>query len=477
MKKRKIIICSLVALTVLSCGGYLGWCYKLQDDVIWTDYVVNGVAIKNLTTEEAEKAIQNKFVEDYQDCQYTVTIAQKEYNLDVFPALSIDASDIVADAYLAGHREWYKRGLDYYRNSKIDKSIEVEVTPEVSDSESVMNQLKDTDIAEINTVEESVCTLEEDRLSIHKGHDGICADYDALIASIESYLEQGELNKEFACPTKNVKMKSVDLEPYYRKIHKLKVNAVLDPVDPTQVLPSEFGVSFDLDSAAESYEKAAEDSDIEIIFEYDTPDMTTEELKSLIFRDELSHIEVKGAGSSNRMANITLACSFCNEKILAPGEVFSYNDTVGERTAERGFKVAGVYSSGTVAQGIGGGICQVSSTIYDAALYANLEIVERRNHSLTVSYVPFGMDATVNWGTQDFKFKNNTDFPVKLLLVYEDGVVKATLLGTKLDANIVEIVNESTGGLSCVTYRRIYDPNGTLINDETISNSRYSGYH
>lgn len=117
------------------------------------------------------------------------------------------------------------------------------------------------------------------------------------------------------------------------------------------------------------------------------------------------------------------------------------------------------------------------STIFDAALYADLEIVERKNHSLTVSYLPLGLDATVNWGTQDLKFKNTTDYPVKLLVTYTDGEVRAVIMGTKTDDTQVEITTESLGGLGVVTYRIHKDKSGNEIDKEEVAVSRYQGYH
>ena len=100
---------------------------------------------------------------------------------------------------------------------------------------------------------------------------------------------------------------------------------------------------------------------------------------------------------------------------LMPGETFSYNQTVGQRTLKAGFKEAGAYANGQVVSSVGGGICQVSSTLYNAVLRANLDIVDRSNHMFAVGYVPIGTDATVSWGAPDFKFKNSRTYPIKIV--------------------------------------------------------------
>ena len=97
---------------------------------------------------------------------------------------------------------------------------------------------------------------------------------------------------------------------------------------------------------------------------------------------------------------------------MQPGGVFSFNAVVGERTKARGYKEAGVYVNGQVDTGVGGGICQVSSTLFNAALMSNMTITARRAHSLPVSYLPRGRDAAVSWGGPEFKFKNPYNFPV-----------------------------------------------------------------
>ncbi len=137
------------------------------------------------------------------------------------------------------------------------------------------------------------------------------------------------------------------------------------------------------------------------------PQVSTEEVSS---QYGLIDYAITNASSSSkaRINNIVTAMSYINGTCVKPGETFSFNDTVGERTVARGFKKATAYSSGEVTEQIGGGICQVSTTLFNAAVKADMEIVERHNHSLTVHYVDKGKDATVDWGNQDFRFKNTS---------------------------------------------------------------------
>ncbi|MDR0931296.1 MAG: VanW family protein [Clostridiales bacterium] len=123
---------------------------------------------------------------------------------------------------------------------------------------------------------------------------------------------------------------------------------------------------------------------------------------------------------ANRVSNVKLCIESINGKILQAGEEFSFNDTVGERTTARGYKEAYIFVGKEKEQGLGGGICQVSTTMYQSALSANLEVTERHQHPDEVTYIELGKDATVAYGKQDFKFKNTLDKPIKIA-AFEDG--------------------------------------------------------
>lgn len=130
--------------------------------------------------------------------------------------------------------------------------------------------------------------------------------------------------------------------------------------------------------------------------------------------------------SEGRTNNIILACEKINGTILNSGEVFSFNNTVGQRTSQAGYKSAPIFSGNKVINGIGGGICQASSTLYNATLESGLQVIERHPHSLPVKYCPPQLDATVSWGCEDFKMKNTLDRPVQILCcVYGPYVLMA----------------------------------------------------
>jgi vancomycin resistance protein YoaR len=164
------------------------------------------------------------------------------------------------------------------------------------------------------------------------------------------------------------------------------------------------------------------------------------------------------AGNRPRSSNIRLASSKINGTVLLPGEQFSFNGVVGRRTVAAGFKEAGVFINGRHDTGVGGGICQVSTTLYNASLFANLKIVKRSNHSLPVPYVPVGRDATVNYGAQDLVVENNTKTPIVLVNEYTPGTLTFRILGKREPGQEVKITSSRQRTWSSKGVIRQYDP-------------------
>lgn len=174
----------------------------------------------------------------------------------------------------------------------------------------------------------------------------------------------------------------------------------------------------------------------------------TAEMLSTQYGELSSAVTNASSSNSNRINNIRLACAAINEMCMQPGEEFSFNGVVGKRTSEAGYKKAGVYVSGELGEEIGGGICQVSTTLFNAVVKADLEVTERHNHSLPVAYVDNGKDATVSWGVQDLKFVNSSDEPIYIVaFVTEDKRVRVHIFGKLrtdgLTVSLVPVLQET----------------------------------
>lgn len=135
--------------------------------------------------------------------------------------------------------------------------------------------------------------------------------------------------------------------------------------------------------------------------------------------------------SPNRTNNIKIAAQAIDNMIILPGKVFSFNQAVGERTSQKGYREAPTFAGKKVVPGIGGGICQITSTLYNTALLGNFPVIERHPHSLKVAYVAPNLDASVAWPTVDFKFQNHYDFPVKLIVKVVDNYVVTGIIDAR----------------------------------------------
>ncbi|MBK1812639.1 VanW family protein [Clostridium sp. YIM B02505] len=171
-----------------------------------------------------------------------------------------------------------------------------------------------------------------------------------------------------------------------------------------------------------------------------------------------------------RANNIAIAVKACNGKIVMPGDTFSYNGALGERTYEKGYREAPIYKNNEVVDDVGGGICQVSTTLYRAAMRANLKAVERHNHSFKATYSPLGLDATVTWGYLDYKFKNTYDFPIYIEAMTSGRTVSFNIYGSKagLGSKSYELVSDEPTVIPAKV-TEVNDPNlpeGQVVMDE-----------
>jgi len=203
------------------------------------------------------------------------------------------------------------------------------------------------------------------------------------------------------------------------------------------------------------------------------PEVKTRDLEALLFRDVLSSVSTSFSTDTlngmNRGINIRLAAKAIDGTVVFPGEEFSFNEVVGPRTPDKGYAIAHVYIAGEVRNGYGGGVCQVSTTLYDAALLANLAVTERHNHMFTVSYVPLGMDAAVSYGHADLKFRNNTNYPIRIdASVSENNVLTFNIVGTNLYPEVKVRLVSRVVSVTKATTQYIDDPNLPIGFEEVV---------
>lgn len=471
--KKRLIILIAAGIVVLLAAAYLVLCQAAQDQGIWENTSVNGVGLKGLTIEEAEEAVQQKFVEDYQDAAVTVTLEGQDFQIPIYSVLKMDASDEIRAAYETGHGSWITRGLDWLRTRLGGGGKNLEVIPTVDSGEALDQAIADSGILDYGSAVESTWEATDTELIIHKGTSGVAPDPEQLRAAVQEALENHNLEEKIDCPTREQQPQTPDFQQIADSIYKDPVNASLDAANNYAVTASATGLSLDASQAQAAYDAAAEGTDVTVPLTITQPSITTEALNANLFKDVLGTYQSSVTGDSGKKTNISLAVNMCNGIILLPGETFSYNGIIGETSPEQGFQMANVYQDGEVVQEPGGGVCQVSSTIFSALLYTDLEVVQRQNHSMIVNYVPRGMDATVYWDQPDFRFKNNHAYPIKLSLSFENNVITVQIIGTKESDLTVDCRVEQTGDMVYDTYRDYYDAGGNLVNSEYVCHSEY----
>ena len=321
-----------------------------------------------------------------------------------------------------------------------------------------------------------------------------------LITTVRSYL--GNNNKvDLVVSLNEDKIKS-KLEEISKDINEEMVNASIKINGGKIVINEEVsGLELDIDTTFKHLKKSIQEGLQEhtlTVIKIE-PEVKAEDLQDVnallgSFSTRLSD------SSAGRVSNIKLAAEKISGALLMPGDEFSYNKYTGKRTSDNGYKDATVIMNGEAVQGVGGGVCQVSTTLYNAVLYAGLDIVKVTNHSIPPSYVDKGRDATVSDGGLDFIFKNNYDMPVYVQSYYSNGTVTCQIYGNikykqniKIKTNIdkegtIEEIRENDPTLSegtqkivergrksytVSTYRVYYDVNGNEIKREKIATSYY----
>ena len=382
----------------------------------------------------------------------------------------------------------------------------VKINPGFSYSEETLNSL----INEMETnfedrLIEPSYYIEENNLILSKGKNGVVINREKLQSEIMYLLNNLDCNNTIIdIPVEEKVASTLDINKIHEEISKEPEDAYYT-TNPYVVHPHVDGIDFAITmEEATDILNNCEDS-CSIPLKVISPNVTTNDIGPEAFPDLLgSYSTTYSTRNANRSTNIRLASQKVNGTVIMPGEVFSYNTTVGKRTAAAGFKSAAVYAGGEVTTGIGGGICQVSSTLYNAVLLSNLEIVERSNHGFNPGYVPAGRDATVSWGGPDFKFKNNRTYPVKIICSGTGGTINFKIFGlleeneyeveiqsyitkyisyrtiTKNDSSLAKgqtkVLQNGSNGCKSVAYR-ILKQNGEVVSKTLLSQDTYNPHN
>ena len=429
--KKKIItilICAIILVVAIfaSTGFAL---FNINNTKIISNISIEGIEVGGLTKKEAEQKILEKIEKNVEqniivktnDFEYQFQLSQIEAKYDTNKAIE-DAYSIGRDGNI------FKNNLEIFKRKIKNKNIEVGIDYNQELLDNIINEIA---VKIPGAVEKPSYCIEDKKLTITKGKAGNTINKEKFKEEVIKRLELEKQNEPIELEIINVEPEAIDIDKIYSEVHKEAKNAYYTK-DPFQVYPHVDGVDFDLEAAREMLKEDKEEYVIDL--KITTPEITTNKIGSEAFPDLLSTFSTKyDASNTPRTTNLKLAMNKLNGVVVSPGETFSYNKTLGKRTAEAGYREAGGFAGGRVVQTLAGGICQISSTLYDAVVYANLEIVERHNHMFLAGYVGAGKDATVVYGAYDFKFKNTRKYPIMLKTSIGSGVARIDVFGIKED--------------------------------------------
>ena len=428
-----LAVAGAAAVLVVAFAVFAVW--LLQDNTIYQGVHVGTVDVSGMSRRQAMDAVTAQYGGSAAQQDLIIKVGDKSFTLSAKECpVSYDLERAVTAACQYGRDgNLFSRIAKVWRARSKGASVEL---PLNVDNVTLLKQMEAIAQAVKVDYRPSGYTYENGELKVDKGAAGYGIEVTKLTSAVRENLMAGK-NEAVEMPLGMEQPLPLDWDALAALVKSEVREPSLDlQKDPTgnTVLPGVPGRTLDV-VAAKAMVEASEGPVSVPILTVD-PVMKDADLKAILFRDVLGTATTSlSTSSSNRTTNVKLAADFCNNTVLMPGEVFSYNTIVGPRTAERGFKKASVYVGTTVQNGLGGGICQTSSTLYMATVFADLEIVERYNHSRDVLYTPDGQDATVVWGSKDYRFRNNTEYPIRIQAAVtgsgKNKVVTVTIYGTQ----------------------------------------------
>ena len=468
--KRPWMIAVIIAAVLVA--AYLALCaYAGSLDTFYPNRHINGIDVGGLTVSEAQSALETRLpaqtiilVNEERQLQTTLTVAELGYTAESFAGDAQFWMDAERDtpflrrgwAYLATLSGHWPGGAHW---PDMDEAV---LTKTVARLTEVLTEPPADTSGE----------LDGQTLRITKAHDGYAPEsLRPLLSDIASYSQSG-----YTIPVTLETLPAQDLtaQQLHDRLHGEMKNASYDAASGS-IVPEQFGADFDVAAAQTALDGAVPGETVSVPAVIKEPEVTASDLKMLLFRDVLGEARTHVSGSAGRIGNVKLSAKLINGIVLNSGDTFSYNDSVGKRTEARGFKPAPAYVKGETVDEVGGGICQTSSTLYLACLLSNMEITERYAHRYVPAYIDWGMDATVSWGGPDYKFTNNTLYPVKIVTEYSKGYLTIKLLGTNIDGIRVKMTNEV---LSKTPWETVYQEDSTMTpgSPDVVKVTPYTGY-
>ncbi len=497
----KIAVISVAVIILFMITSAIVILAQRSDDTILHGVFIEQIDVGGKTKDEAVALLKDRIVFELGDKLLEVKSNDQTDTITVNELIEgYDYAAAAEKAFQVGREgNWFTNAV-----RAIGTAVgKVNVALEYKADEVMITQFVDELQKKIDSpVVQNQYSIESNKLKFINGTKGYAIDKSKLMSDISGQLKAKTEKAAVETTITEVFPDAYDVDKIYSEIHRDPQNARIETVDGvTRIEKASNGYDLDKDALKQLLEANKDNSEPYYLNLVVIEPQIKKVDDSSLFGDTLSTFTSKIRDSdANRLNNVRKAAQSINGVVLNPGELFSYNDTLGPVTAAAGYKSANVYSSGKIEKGIGGGVCQVSSALYSALLMADMDIVTRYNHSLIVGYVPYGQDATVSSGDIDLRFRNNTNAPMKIVASMDNSGVYITLLGnnpqpgrkitienvtietipvkttTKDDPSLpegkVQVEQKGMTGYVIDTYKNIY-VNGTFIKREYVARSHY----
>ncbi len=472
-----VTICVIAVISIFCLSFTIFTLYNVFNTNIISGVHIKEIDVSGLSPSDAKYQLDNylkdKLPEEITlkrgDFETTISLAQMNFAFDTKAACN--------SAFQVG-----REGNIFENNLEVLSMIfgSVNIEPKITfDKKSLAKNLESLSSQLPDAVVQSSYYLENDELIVTAGKEGNVVDVDGTIEAIKNSISTfSALKQPIEIAVTSQKPDNINMEKIYQEVKKDPVDAYYTK-DPFEIHPSENGVDFKISlEEAKALVENEKKEEYAIPLHIITPNVTTNMIGTEAFPDLLSTFSTRYATSNvNRTTNLVLAANKINGTVLMPGETFSYNKVVGARTISAGYKEAPIYVQGRVEDGLGGGICQITSTLYNAVVYANLEITQRTNHQFVPSYVTASRDATVVYGALDFQFKNNRNYPIKLICSVSGGIANFQIFGMRQEDDVeVQISSYETGRTPTAIYSEAYKilkRDGQVLDKQLLSKDTY----
>ena len=477
-KKRKYLFIFLLLIIVILFFIIISTIFDFlnrNNNRIIHGVYINNINISNYTKEEALEIIENKLNNNEKNY---ITVNYNNFSKNIYLEDingKFDVQNAVNTAYNIG-----RKNNIIYNNYEILFTLIAKNNVDVTfsyDKDLLEKQIDLISLEIPGIATDSTYIIDGNNLVIKNSKAGVQINKNNFTQNlINSFMSE---QKSFEILIEQCEKRQIDIEKIYNEVYKEAKNASYT-TKPYNIYKEETGLDFaiSLDEAKKILEEDKEEYIIPLKVLY--PQITVSTLDEGAYPNLLSTFTTRyGTADVNRNTNISLAAKSITNIVLMPGEEFSYNNLIGECSTKTGYKAATIYLNGELATGVGGGICQVSTTLYNTVLRANLEIVERRNHSLSVTYVPLGQDAMVSIGTQDFKFKNNRNYPIKVVATTAPGSITCQIYGLAQDIEYdvklySRVISKTETKTKVETYKLLYldgkEVSRTWLSTDTYKN-------